>query len=256
MSAASKRLAMWERALESSLHSWCIRVYETVSSTMDVARELAKEITAERPGIVLAQQQEAGRGRQGRSWIAPEGGFFGTAIFHTSEPVSKLGGWSLGIGCVLREVFTALGAEVSLKWPNDVLDRERRKLAGILIEVAPAEQGNHVLCGIGVNLLQHPEQVPNTTALKNLSEKELSPVEFAEILLPRLHETWRQFEKTGFAPLRELWLKSALFKGENIAIDLGGEKAHGTFVGVSDMGAIILESDSIQREIHAGDVIL
>ena len=116
------------------------------SSTQHIARRLIEQGLASMGDAVIADEQTAGQGRFGRSWISPSGGMYATIIL-SSDPLLSLKA-GLALVCVLRRAGVSAA---SLKWPNDVLV-EDRKIAGVLIETA----GEHSLVGIGLNLTATP----------------------------------------------------------------------------------------------------
>lgn len=116
------------------------------TSTQQEARRLITEGKAKHGDIVVADEQTAGRGRFGRSWISPRGGLYATIILF-SDPML-----SLKAGLALVRVLRSVGINAAgLKWPNDVLVDDR-KIAGTLIET----DGEFALVGIGLNLTSAP----------------------------------------------------------------------------------------------------
>ena len=129
-------------------------VYGAVGSTMDVAHSLAGEGAAAGT-LVIADQQTAGRGRAGHTWVSPpSSGIWMTLIERPTDPAAvELWGVRLGIhaACALDPYA---GQPVGLKWPNDLYLGDQ-KLAGILIEARWQEQRPlWVAVGIGINVRQ------------------------------------------------------------------------------------------------------
>ena len=116
-----------------------------VSSTQDVARQRWAEGSVQLGDAMLAEAQSSGRGRFGRTWLSPAGGLYATYIM----PVDPL--LSLRAGVAVARALRDLGVPASLKWPNDVLIRNK-KVAGILIEAMDAA----AFVGIGLNLTESP----------------------------------------------------------------------------------------------------
>lgn len=133
------------------------RHFRSVGSTNTVARELA-EAGAPHGTVVTADEQTAGRGRQGRTWTAAPG----TALLY-SAIVSPLGErhplLPLAVPLAVCEVAERLrlGVECKVKWPNDI-HLDGRKLAGILIEARPQDQW--AVVGVGMNLTIPQEDFP------------------------------------------------------------------------------------------------
>ena len=129
-----------------------MRVART-ASTQEVVLRAARDGAAE--GFTcLAAEQTAGRGRQGRAWVAPAGSALLASVLLRRSP-TVAAGIPFAAGLALVDVLAAeLGVAAGLKWPNDVLV-DGRKLAGILCEVEPAASKGELVAvalGIGVNL--------------------------------------------------------------------------------------------------------
>ena len=120
---------------------------EHTTSTQLEARKLIAQGGAKTGDIVLANEQSAGRGRFGRSWISPKGGMYATFIVRPDPLLS------LKAGLAVVRVLRAVGIDAGLKWPNDVIV-EDLKIAGVLIET----DGDCSLAGIGLNLASAPQE--------------------------------------------------------------------------------------------------
>lgn len=133
------------------------RHFRRVGSTNTVARELA-EAGAPNGTVVTADEQTAGRGRQGRAWTAaPGAALLYSAIVRPLGPRHPL--LPLAVPLAVCEAAERLrpGIECKVKWPNDV-HLGGRKLAGILIEARP--QAEWAVVGVGLNLTIAAEDFP------------------------------------------------------------------------------------------------
>lgn len=124
-------------------------------STQDEARDLVRS-GAPTPLAVLTRDQRAGRGRLGRSWLAAPGDGIALTLAHRTPVGPQDRSWyPLAAGLAVLETITTLmrdqgsRADVGLKWPNDIVTQDGRKLGGILVE---AEGPDHLLTGVGINL--------------------------------------------------------------------------------------------------------
>jgi BirA family transcriptional regulator, biotin operon repressor / biotin---[acetyl-CoA-carboxylase] ligase len=134
------------------------RHFRIADSTNGRARELA-EAGAPSGTVVTADEQTAGRGRQGRSWTAPPGkALLYSAILRPLGERQLL--LPLAVPLAVCEAAEALapGIECRIKWPNDVW-LDGRKLAGVLIEAKP--QDGWAVIGIGLNLSISPSEFPS-----------------------------------------------------------------------------------------------
>ena len=133
---------------------FAVRAFDEVSSTMDVAREWSEDepLTEGEFRLVFAQKQTAGRGRRGRSWNSEAQGLYCTILANVSVPQEQLAGLSLVVGiATMRMLGNIAPGACGLKWPNDVLSKDGKKLSGTLIETRSPGKGNHtVFIGIGV----------------------------------------------------------------------------------------------------------
>lgn len=139
-------------------------VFGRVASTMDLAHATALE-GAPAGTLILADAQDAGRGRGGRQWVSPAGGGIWMTMVERPDSAKGLDVLSLRLGLLLAESLDRLaGAHIRLKWPND-LYVGHRKLAGILVEARWREhQVDWVAIGLGLNVLA-PLDVPSAAGL-------------------------------------------------------------------------------------------
>jgi biotin-(acetyl-CoA carboxylase) ligase len=166
----------------SSLHH-----IATCASTMDEARLLARN-AAPHLTTVWAETQSAGRGRQGKSWLSPVDGLYFTLIVRPEVEIEtqRLGLLPLLVGAVLCSVVRErTGVRAALKWPNDVLGPDGRKLAGILAERDAVSRS--VLVGVGLNIRRQSFEANvqvNAASLEEYlgsSEPDLSEPDLSEL---------------------------------------------------------------------------
>ncbi|WP_241147258.1 biotin--[acetyl-CoA-carboxylase] ligase [Olsenella sp. An285] len=134
-----------------------LQTLEEVGSTNDEARALGRS-GAPSGAAVAARRQTAGRGRRGHTWASPEGNLYLSVLLRPAVPPSKLPGLAAACGLGMLDALDGFGLSnvPQLKWPNDVLARER-KLAGILVEAGRDEAGEtFAVCGVGVNIERAP----------------------------------------------------------------------------------------------------
>ena len=137
-------------------------VERTGSTNADLlARAAAGEDIA--GAVFIAEQQTAGRGRNGRSWSSPRAQItLSVGVDAGGVPPDAWGWVPLATGVAVVDAVAAVtGVEAGLKWPNDVL-ANGRKLAGILAEVAAAQPA--IVVGIGLNVTLRDDEVPHADA--------------------------------------------------------------------------------------------
>jgi len=201
---------------------------------------------------LVAREQEAGRGRQRRSWVSSAGNFHGSTLvmLRGSDPSAQ--SLSLAAGLALVEAIDAAAPAqaLMLKWPNDVL-LLGRKLGGILLE----RSGDRVVAGFGVNLASAPELPDRQSACLAGA---VSPEAFASLLaasFATLLDLWRRSEP---GLLAQAWLARAHPLGTPLTVHSSSdETVTGRFDGLEPDGALRLRTESGALEIiRAGDVEL
>jgi len=219
-----------------------------------IARLRGGELVAEGYWLV-ADRQDAGRGRSGRIWQDGSGNFMGSTVVHVGPHDPPPPTLSFVAALALYDAVAeclANPAGLMLKWPNDLL-LSGAKLAGILLE----GEGRSIVVGMGVNLAQAPD-LPDrrTIALSALGPAPDRDI-FAAGLSARFGaqlETWRVLGKDR---LFERWLAMAHPIGAMLTVkEPDGHEAAGAFDGLDPDGALRLRlADGTARVIHAGDVI-
>ncbi|WP_436773463.1 biotin--[acetyl-CoA-carboxylase] ligase [Yinghuangia sp. YIM S09857] len=252
------REAALRRALEGAGGLWReVRVVaETGSSNADLAARAAED-----EGLVLvAEYQNAGRGRLDRQWTAPpRSGIFVSVLLKPEDvPVPRWGWLPLLVGvAAARAVSRVGGVDVRLKWPNDLLVGDR-KLAGILAERA----GTGVVVGMGLNVTLREDELPVPGAI-SLALAQSITTDRDPLLRAVLREleTWYQGWRAAGGDARASGLHAAYTEscatiGRRVRVELpAGRVLVGTATGVDDDGRIIVAGPDGPEAVGAGDVV-
>ena len=222
---------------------------ETGSTNADAAA-LARAGAPE--GVVLvADHQTAGRGRLGRSWVAPPGASLLTTVLLRPRVADA--------DLVLPAVATAMAAAVAvctgvdarLKWPND-LTVDDRKLAGVLAEAVWSGEDVAVCAGIGVNC-NWPPDVPadlreTMTALNHLTGAD---VDRDALLAAFLDGLARRYAALDRGALLDEWRSRSATLGRHVRNDVGGEVVEGVAEDITDAWHLRI----VERTFAVGDFI-
>jgi BirA family biotin operon repressor/biotin-[acetyl-CoA-carboxylase] ligase len=201
---------------------------------------------------LVALEQRAGKGRQGRSWASAAGNFYGSTLvsLRAGDPPPQT--LSLISGLALAEAVDASvpAQPLMLKWPNDLL-LLGKKLAGILLE----RTGDRVVVGFGVNLAVAPELRGRQCASL---DRAITSQAFAPLLaasFARLLCLWRESEPRMIV---QAWLARAHPVGTRLRVHSSSDElVSGRFDGIEPDGGLRLRLDSGDLEIvRAGDVEL
>ncbi|MBC8274423.1 MAG: biotin--[acetyl-CoA-carboxylase] ligase [Chloroflexi bacterium] len=229
--------------------------YHQVATTMEAAKELAKKGTAEGT-VIIADTQTAGRGRLGRAWLSPEGSLSMSLILKPSlENLPQL--VMIASLAVVRTIKKVAGLETQIKWPNDVLIKDK-KVCGILIEnEVKGDRVNFAIIGIGMNVnfdpLAFPEISDIATSLSHELGAEVSKVELTIALLSELEQLY--LEAKAGAPIYKEWQENMEMLGRWIQVKTGEAVEQGKAETVTQTGNLILRrADGSITEIVAGDV--
>ncbi len=211
------------------------------SSTNDRARELARA-GAPHGALVTAAEQSAGRGRQGRTWSAPPGRALLLSLVLRDPP--RLLPLAAGLA-VAEEV----GPDARIKWPNDVLLSDGRKVAGILVEGRPQE--GWAVLGIGLNVAVRADELPpelrQTAGTLGRPPAELEPT------LRRLIVALEQWLAASPGVVIDAYRGRDSLLGREIAWS-GGE---GTAAGIDGEGRLVVSgADGRRKTLEAGEVHL
>ncbi len=256
------KLYAWEidRHLRTDVTGRKVVHRETVDSTNAFAFKLA--LSGEPEGAcVVAESQDAGKGRLGRKWFSPVGKNLYISVvlrphIHPSSvyPITFLS--SLAVYDAIEELT---GIRPSLKWPNDVLINGK-KVCGTLIELSTeADMVRFVIVGIGFNInMQHSEIdeeiINKATSLSIETKKVYERALVCGILLNHLEEHYRYFRQYGAPGICGVWEERAAIKGKALEINQMGESYRGVVEGIDLDGAMLLNMDGEVKKIIAGDV--
>lgn len=223
-----------------------IEIVDEIASTSEELKRRAA--TGAQEAVLLARRQTAGRGRLGRPWATVEGNLHLSILLRPPHPF-RPGHWSILAAVALAEALSAHAAGLRLKWPNDVL-RDGGKLAGILLESGD-DHGRWLVAGFGVNLASAPEGTGRAVASLH---RATTPEAFAPELLAAF-AGWRSiYAARGFAPLRQAWLARGPDPAAAIAAGQGGRRIEGSFAGLRDDGALLLDTPRGPVAVTSGEV--
>lgn len=238
-----------------------IHHFHRLGSTNSQAYQLALN-GCEEGEVVIAESQEKGRGRLGRHWFSPP--FLNLYLSVILRP--KISPLQASLVTLMAAIATAdaiqkfSGLIPLIKWPNDILLRDR-KVAGLLNEIhSEMDQIHFVILGMGVNLNMEEKMFPReirtvATSLKIEMGETISRKAFLQFLLFELERWYMIFLREGSAAILKAWRDRADIKGRRVKVNSFGEAIVGTAIDVDSDGALILETTEGKRKrIVAGDI--
>ncbi len=238
-----------------------VYLYRTIGSTNDEAKLLA-DSGAPEGLLVVAEEQTAGRGRTGRSWITPLGQAIAISLVlrpnrlpaDQATQLTMLAGLAV---CQAVEQVTALRPQ--LKWPNDIL-LSGKKVGGLLLETAlRGDQLDYAVLGLGLNVsfAPPPEAVDfPATSLQAEAHAEVERLPLLHGILEQVEALYPQVGDPNLS-LYQAWSARLAMVGEAIVVRTAEGDQAGVLEGATPDGALLLkQADGQTLKLLAGDVRL
>jgi BirA family transcriptional regulator, biotin operon repressor / biotin---[acetyl-CoA-carboxylase] ligase len=254
-------------ALRSELAGIVARldVVERTGSTNADLAAAARAGAADRT-VLVAEMQDAGRGRLDRRWVSPTGAglTFSVLLRPKAVPRNRLGWLPLLAGLsVVRAIRSLTSVEAALKWPNDVLlGPDRAKGAGLLAELAGVGDEPAVVLGIGLNVRTEPDQLPPGATSLCAQGADVSREELLVAILRGLLADEADWRAAGGDPdatgLRAGYRAACATLGARVRIELPGSAGALEAVAgdVDEDGRLVVrQRDGATRAVAAGDVV-
>ena len=229
-----------------------IHYFDAVDSTMNIARDLARN-QCPHFTVVIAGRQEKGKGRLKRTWRSSEGGLYFTIVVRPDMPPALSSRINFAASMVLAQTLQSrFDVHAAVKWPNDILV-DGKKLAGILSELdAETDRVNFINIGIGINVNNDPTPYePTAVSLTQILGK---PVERRELLKVFLDGFEHTIDDANLVNVVSQWKRYTQTLNRQVKIVTTREVAQGLAVDVDDDGALILKMpDGSLKRIIYGD---
>ena len=244
-------------------HPWrnSLVVLDEVDSTNLYAKQLAAQ-GAPHGTVVLADHQTKGRGRLGRQFASPKGlGIYLTAILRYDLPPEQLMNLTcLAAEAVRRAIWEVCGVDASIKWINDLVYGQK-KLCGILTELAVTPQGmtDYVVCGIGINCGQMPQDFPPevasmATSLRQILNREVNRNELAAAVIRHLSQAADALP-LGAADWMDSYCQHCMTIGQDVQVIRGGTVRPAHVDGMDRDGALLVTyPDGSKETVFSGEV--
>ena len=256
-------LDLIKSGLSSSLFGVNIVYHTALGSTNDLAKDLALRGAPEGT-VVVTEEQTAGKGRRGRSWLAPsKTNLLFSILLRPALSPNRVFSLTMALALAALEAIEGeTGLWCMIKWPNDLYVGSR-KLAGILTEFAGKDrQVDWVVLGLGLNVNWCPEEGKGGSRFSATSIFAETQEKFARNGL--LIQILKQFESHherllsgGGDDLYRKWNEYSLVLGKEVVIESEERRISGKAVRIDENGALILEDE--RGRVHVithGDVSL
>jgi BirA family biotin operon repressor/biotin-[acetyl-CoA-carboxylase] ligase len=235
---------------------WRVEHFEEIDSTNSYAKQRAVEGCPE--GLVaLADFQTAGRGRLDRTWVAPaRSSLLCSIVLRPELDADELQLVVAAVALATRQALERLsGLRAQLKWPNDLIVRDR-KLGGLLAEIVVTPHGYDVVVGLGLNLtFDGPERV-EATSVRAETGVTLEPRGVLDIVLEELEVRREQLDSAeGRGALRADYERALATIGKDVRVEQYDSAVEGRAHGVDNAGRLLVEVGGETRVFGVGDVV-
>lgn len=250
-----------KRGLKTNIIGHDIHYFNEVDSTNEVAKYLAEQ-GAEEGTVVVAEIQNKGKGRRGKTWISPPGGIWMSIVLRPDIPPHKASQLTLVTGVVVaKTIKDELNIDVKIKWPNDILIGEK-KVSGILTEVnATMDKVNYLVIGIGIDMNVDVPRLPSdlqkgATSLKNELDTEINGALLVQKFLLKFENIYNDFKDGKFPDILNEWRAMSSTIGTSVEVRTRGKRVRGDAVGINQEGILIVEmEDGSLRKMISGECL-
>lgn len=237
-----------------------VTYFDLTDSTNTQARILAEQ-GAPHGTLVVADQQDGGKGRRGRSWVSPAGeGIWMTILLRPEMNPINASMLTLVMALAAEKgIRETTGQKSLIKWPNDLV-LNKKKICGILTEMSTDQMEiKYVLIGIGINVSQteFPDEIKETATSLYKESGELTPrSKIIAGIMAALEEYYEIFMKTeDMSGLIEVYNERLVNLGNEVCIlDPKGE-FRGISTGINEAGGLMVRlEDGSETEVISGEV--
>lgn len=226
----------WILLCEFYLVNFTVINYEELDSTNSEAWRLIDRLEVTSQTAIIAKRQTKGRGQRGNQWQSDLGGLFMSVILQPNLAASQANQITLWSAWGIAKTLNATGANVKLKWLNDLLI-DRRKLGGILTETR-IEAGKilYTVVGIGINWTN---QVPEgAIALGELPTTLSSMDELIEVVLAGLELGQTCSEQKGMVGILAEYLQ--MLDRQKVRQTVDGRELQGEIIDIRPTGELVV----------------
>ncbi|ASD65768.1 bifunctional biotin--[acetyl-CoA-carboxylase] ligase/biotin operon repressor BirA [Pseudoalteromonas piscicida] len=255
----SKLNTLWQQQFQSE----CPIEYHAIidSTNSELMRRLQDKQNMDSGHVLVAEMQQAGRGRRGRVWQSP----FGANLYYSyywqfDAGMQAAMGLSIAVGLAVYDALKVLyGISIELKWPNDIY-LNQQKLAGILVELEGQVEGPcHLVIGIGLNICMPESASKHIDQAWTDLQTHLGQIDKNQLVVQLTHslsERLAQYKESGLSEMVTEWNSLNVFKGDAVTLSTGQREWRGICEGIDMQGGLLLRQDGELRAFYGGEISL
>lgn len=227
---------------------------DAVAETDSTNADLLADRAAPDRTVLVAEYQRAGRGRFDRGWVSPPcAGLTFSVLLRPPRPRARWGWLPLLVGVAVSEAVTEMtGVDTGLKWPNDLLAADGRKLAGVLVQTVE----DAAVVGVGMNVSTEPSELPVETATSlRLAGADVDRAELLAACLLRIAERVDAWTTGGADAVAAAYRQRCVTLGARVRVTpVGAAPFAGTAVDIDPSGQLLVQTAGGVQVVGAGDV--
>lgn len=255
---------MTEAEIKSLMHTeWVAKevlYFDTIDSTNIKAQELAEK-GYQSGTLVVADKQESGKGRRGRSWVSPSGtGIFMTLMIKPDINPNNASMLTLVAALAVAKAITSVtGEEALIKWPNDIVVNGK-KVCGILTEMnAQFDYINHIVVGIGINVHNEsfPEEISQmaSSLMIEAGGKRFHRAQIIAETMAYFEQYYDTFLKTqDLSALVREYDELLVNRNKSVRVLDPKEPFDGKAMGITPKGELIVDTWESRKLVSSGEV--
>ena len=255
---------MTEAEIKSLMHTdWVAKevlYFDTIDSTNTKAQELAEKGYPSGT-LVVADKQESGKGRRGRSWVSPSGtGIFMTLMIKPDINPNNASMLTLVAALAVAKAITSVtGEEALIKWPNDIVVNGK-KVCGILTEMnAQFDYINHIVVGIGINVHNEsfPEEISQmaSSLMIEAGGKRFHRAQIIAETMAYFEQYYDTFLKTqDLSALVREYDELLVNRNKSVRVLDPKEPFDGKAMGITSKGELIVDTWESRKLVSSGEV--
>ena len=255
---------MTEAEIKSLMHTdWVAKevlYFDTIDSTNTKAQELAEKGYPSGT-LVVADKQESGKGRRGRSWVSPSGtGLFMTLMIKPDINPNNASMLTLVAALAVAKAITSVtGEEAMIKWPNDIVVNSK-KVCGILTEMnAQFDYINHIVVGIGINVHNEsfPEEISQmaSSLMIEAGGKRFHRAQVIAETMSYFEQYYDTFLKTqDLSALVREYDELLVNRNKSVRVLDPKEPFDGKAMGITPKGELIVDTWESRKLVSSGEV--
>lgn len=236
-----------------------IYYFDVTDSTNIQAKRLAEEGSVHGT-YVVADRQEAGRGRRGRGWDSPaNSGIFMTLLLKPQFAPQKASMLTLVAAmAVTRAIRELFHLDVQIKWPNDIV-LNGKKICGILTEMnSEIDTIHYVVVGIGINVTNEafpPEIADTATSLFQESGKRIHRADLIEAIWEWFEVYYADFtDHEDLSGIREEYNSYLANRDRKVRVLDPKDPFDGVAKGIDAEGELLVETEQGMEKVSSGEV--